>query len=70
MHGRLPLGVDVLVAARRSAALVMKKFAGMMPPTFVCDDDGKNGVVGPPPSPSIVTGVSSGLTMRCLARNA
>jgi hypothetical protein len=42
----------------------MKKFAGMIPPTFVFADDGKNGELGPPPSPSIDSGGSVGLTMR------
>src|SRR6266568_520336 len=42
----------------------MKKFDGMMPPTFVFAEDGKNGDFGPPPSPSIVTGAVSGLTIR------
>src|SRR5512140_276618 len=42
----------------------MKKFDGMIPPTFVFADEGKNGDAGPPPSPSIVTGALSGLTMR------
>jgi len=42
----------------------MKKFDGMMPPTFVFADEGKNGDCGPPPSPAIVSGAVSGLTMR------
>src|SRR3954452_23473796 len=44
----------------------MKKFDGMMPPTLVFADDGKNGDFGPPPSPCIEVGTMSGLTMRSL----
>src|SRR6266566_9121544 len=49
---------------RPHVALVMKKFDGIVPPTFVRADEGKNGLEGPSPSPSIVGGGSSGLTMR------
>jgi hypothetical protein len=42
----------------------MKKFDGMIPPTFVFDDDGKNGELGPPPSPSIDNGGDEGFTIR------
>ena len=34
----------------------MKKFAGMVPLTFVLADEGKNGLVGPAPSCSIAVG--------------
>src|SRR5436309_8961662 len=44
----------------------MKKFDGMMPPTLVFADDGKNGDFGPPPSSRIEVGTTSGLTMRAL----
>ena len=42
----------------------MKKFDGMMPPTLVLEDEGKNGDASPPPSPSIDSGGDAGLTMR------
>src|SRR5437762_11536320 len=42
----------------------MKKFAGMIPPTFVFADDGKNGDWGPPPSPAIDAGAVVGLATR------
>src|SRR5437016_915274 len=42
----------------------MKKFDGMMPPTFVFADEGKNGERGPPPSSAIDTGAVAGLAMR------
>src|SRR5215467_5155184 len=42
----------------------MKKLDGMMPPTLVFADEGKNGDLGPPPSSSIDTGVLRGLTIR------
>mgnify|MGYP000632656551 CR=1 FL=1 len=42
----------------------MKKFDGMMPPTFVFADEGKNGDDGPPPSCAIDIGGTVGLTMR------
>ena len=42
----------------------MKKFEGMMPPTLVWAEAGKNGDFGPPPSPSIVSGGLAGFTMR------
>src|SRR5580765_3002194 len=45
----------------------MKKFDGMIPPTLVFADEGKNGDCGPPPSPAIVTGGFIGLTIRCVA---
>src|ERR1700759_2433243 len=41
----------------------MKKFDGMMPPTLVFADDGKNGDFGPPPSSSMEVGTTRGLTM-------
>ena len=44
----------------------MKKFDGMMPPTLVFADDGKNGDFGPPPSSSMEVGTTSGLRMRSL----
>ena len=34
----------------------MKKFEGMMPPTLVFADEGKNGHFGPPPSSCIGRG--------------
>src|SRR6187397_2255673 len=46
----------------------MKKFDGMMPPTFVFADEGKNGDPGPPPSFSMDSGTSSGLRMRSIER--
>ncbi len=42
----------------------MKKFAGMIPPTLVFADDGKNGELGPPPSPCIDSGGTDGFTIR------
>src|SRR6266487_238952 len=42
----------------------MKKFAGMMPPTFVFAEEGKNGLCGPLPSESIVAGGTRGFWMR------
>src|SRR5580765_4893671 len=45
----------------------MKKFAVMMPPTFVFAEDGKNGLCGPPPSAFIVEGGTEGFWMRCRA---
>src|ERR1700732_879027 len=42
----------------------VKKSAGMMPPTLVLADDGKNGDFGPPPSSFIDTGTAVGLWMR------
>ena len=44
--------------------LVMKKLAGMIPLTFVFADEGKNGLEGPAPSPSMLTGGHLGFTMR------
>ena len=44
----------------------MKKFDGMMPPTLVFADDGKNGDFGPPPSSCMEAGTTSGLTIRSL----
>src|SRR6185369_8409952 len=44
----------------------MKKLDGMMPPTLVFADDGKNGDFGPPPSSCIEAGTISGLWMRSL----
>ncbi len=44
----------------------MKKFDGMMPPTLVWAEAGKNGDFGPPPSPSIASGGLAGFTMRLL----
>ena len=41
----------------------MKKFAGIVPPTFVRADEGKNGVPGPPPSACMLSGGFSGLTI-------
>src|SRR4051794_37594280 len=45
----------------------MKKFDGIIPPTLVFAEDGKNGDCGPPPSPCMVSGGFTGLTMRCVA---
>src|SRR5579864_536977 len=42
----------------------VKKSAGMMPPTLVLAEDGKNGDFGPPPSSLIDTGTIVGLWMR------
>src|SRR5205823_4134819 len=42
----------------------MKKFDGMMPPTFVFAAEGKNGDPGPPPSSAIDVGAVAGLAMR------
>src|SRR5919106_5035180 len=42
----------------------MKKLDGIMPPTFVLADDGKNGERGPPPSSCMEAGTTSGLVMR------
>ena len=45
---------------RPQAALVVKKSAGMMPPRVVSADEGKNGPLGPAPSPAIETGGVAG----------
>src|SRR3954469_1337539 len=50
----------------RQALESLKKFDGMMPPTLVFADEGKNGDLGPPPSSCIEVGTTSGLTMRAL----
>src|SRR6202023_3931743 len=42
----------------------VKKSAGMMPPTLVLAEDGKNGDFGPPPSSLIDAGTIVGLWMR------
>jgi hypothetical protein len=42
----------------------MKKFDGIVPPTFVPAEEGKNGDLGPPPSPSMVSGGRAGFAMR------
>jgi hypothetical protein len=42
----------------------MKKFDGMMPPTLVWAEAGKNGDLGPPPSPSMASGGLAGFTIR------
>ena len=47
--------------------LVMKKFAGMMPPTLVSADEGKNGFCGPAPSPSMFSGGRRGFAMRMVS---
>ena len=74
-----PSAVVVNVAYRFAPALewhfsqtllVMKKFAGMIRFTFVFADDGKNGLAGPAPSPSMLVAGEDGLTMRWLARSA
>ena len=49
---------------RPQTALVMKKFAGMVRPTLVSADEGKNGLFGPAPSASIVAGAVAGFTIR------
>src|ERR1035441_4472014 len=41
----------------------MKKFEGMMPPTLVLADAGKNGDFGPPPSMSGLNGGTIGFTI-------
>src|SRR4051812_49085832 len=42
----------------------MKKFEGMIPPTSVFADEGKNGDSGPPPSSFIDIGAVAGLAIR------
>src|SRR4051812_50096342 len=42
----------------------MKKLDGMMPPTLVREEDGKNGECGPPPSCSMEAGAAIGFRMR------
>src|SRR5438445_256099 len=42
----------------------MKKLEGMMPPTVVLAEEGKNGDCGPPPSSVIARGALSGFRMR------
>jgi hypothetical protein len=49
---------------RPQLSLVMKNVAGMMPRTLVSADDGKNGLSGPAPSWSMLSGTAAGLTMR------
>src|SRR5712692_9858770 len=44
--------------------LVVKKFAGIGPPTLVRADDGKNGPAAPPPSSSIAGGTIDGFPIR------
>src|SRR5438270_5235205 len=46
------------------AAESMKKLEGMMPPTVVFADEGKNGDFGPPPSSSVDAGTTRGFWMR------
>src|SRR5512144_64600 len=53
---------------RAHVSLVMKKFDGMIPPTFVFADEGKNGLRAPAPSSSMREGTSSGFTIRPAAR--
>src|SRR5690349_12167082 len=50
--------------------LVMKKFDGIVWPTLVFDDDGKNGLFRPAPSASMLSGGLSGFTIRGTARSA
>jgi len=47
----------------------MKKAAGITPLTLVLADEGKNGLVGPAPSPFIVAGAVAGFSMRYVARH-
>ena len=49
---------------RAHDSLVMKNVAGMTWPVVVLAEDGKNGLRGPSPSPSIEAGGRGGLTMR------
>jgi hypothetical protein len=42
----------------------MKKFEGIMPPTLVLADDGKNGDCGPPPSWFMDAGTIKGFRIR------
>src|SRR5271169_5450159 len=44
-------------------ALVMKKFEGMVCPTSVSPEEGKKGLFGPAPSPSIERGGNAGFTI-------
>jgi hypothetical protein len=50
--------------------LVMKKVDGMVRPTLVFADEGKKGLFGPAPSPSMLIGGVIGLTMRGTSRSA
>src|SRR5437763_1755595 len=50
--------------------LVRKKFAGMIPRTFVSADEGKNGLAGPRPSSFMLAATTLGLTMRYVRRRA
>src|SRR5690349_12405429 len=47
----------------------MKKFDGMVPPTFVFAEEGKNGLRGPAPSSVIAIGAAVGLTIWYAARH-
>jgi hypothetical protein len=42
----------------------MKKFAGIVPPTFVSAEEGKKGLRGPAPSPSMLKGGREGFAIR------
>src|SRR3954462_15336320 len=55
---------------RSQVLLVMKKFAGMIPFTFVFADEGKNGLDGPAPSPSMLSAGDAGLAIRSACRSA
>ena len=55
---------------RPQVSLVRKKSAGITSPVVVRAEDGKNGLSGPSPSPSIVAGGRTGFTMRCAARQS
>src|SRR6185503_17651246 len=54
---------------RSHVLLVMKKFAGMIPFTLVFADEGKNGLDGPAPSPSMLRAGDAGFTIRSAARS-
>src|SRR5262252_4969361 len=49
--------------------LVMKNVDGMVPLTFVFDEDGKKGLFGPAPSSSIASGAILGFSIRLAARH-
>src|SRR5271155_5703053 len=49
---------------RSQASDFMKYWEGMLPPSLVCAELGKNFPLGPSPSPSMVSGGISGLEIR------
>jgi len=59
----VPLLVNVFMHSPQTSES-MKKFDGMIPPTLVLAEEGKNLELGPPPSSCIVAGTWRGLRIR------